>query len=110
MHLSPPCPLPGHVHDDVEMCLNGQEIRGQMFVILSSYRCSTSLQPGYAIDRVSIRADSPYAHALAKNQVGEALVYSKGYDLHSDGTDRDHNKVVGHQVTTKEQGHSALAL
>ena len=41
--------------------------------------------------------------ALAKSQVGDAHVHSKGYDLHSDGTDRDHNKVVGHQVTTKGQ-------
>ena len=54
-------------------------------------------------ERTALRM-SDCGHALAKNQVGEALVHSKGYDLHSDGTDRDHNKVVGHQVTTKEQG------
>ena len=35
-------------------------------------------------------------------------VHSKGYNPHSDGTDRDHNKVVGHQVTTKEQGRVSI--
>ena len=60
-------------------------------------------------ERTALRM-SDCAHALAKNQVGEALVHSKGYDLHSDGTDRDHNKVVGHQVTTKEQGTLSIGF
>ena len=53
---------------------------------------------------------SDCAHALAKNQVGEALVHSKGYDLHSDETDRDQNKVMGHQVSTKEQGTLSIGF
>ena len=48
--------------------------------------------------------------ALAKNQVGDAHVHSKGYDLHSDGTERGHNKVVGHHVITKEQGTLSIGF
>ena len=40
------------------------------------------------------------AHVLAKIQVAEEMLNSQRWDLHSDGTTRDHNKILGHQITT----------
>lgn len=50
-------------------------------------------------ERSSLRfADK--GHVLAKCQLAETLLTSANVDLHSDGTSRDHNKVVGHQLST----------
>ena len=50
-------------------------------------------------ERSSLRfADK--GHVLAKCQLGEELLNSSCADLHSDGTSKDHTKVVGHQLST----------
>jgi hypothetical protein len=45
---------------------------------------------------------SDRGHYLAKYHVAETLVNTKHWDLHSDGTSKDHRKFVGHQVTTAD--------
>jgi hypothetical protein len=44
------------------------------------------------------------AHVLSKYQVGEALAGATRWDLHSDGTSRDHNKIIGQQVNISDVG------
>ena len=38
------------------------------------------------------------AQVLSKYQLTESMVTSKSWDMHYDGTTRDHNKILGHQV------------
>ena len=38
-------------------------------------------------------------HVLAKIQLGDEMNKAEGWDLHSDGTTKDHRKYMGHQVT-----------
>lgn len=50
-------------------------------------------------ERTSIRfADK--GHVLAKYHLVDTLIHSTNVDLHSDGTSRDHNKILGHQFST----------
>ena len=39
------------------------------------------------------------AHVLSKFQVAEEIISSEKWDLHGDGTSRDHQKILGNQVT-----------
>ena len=41
------------------------------------------------------------AHVLSKIQVGEVIEQCQMWDHHSDGTTRDHNKIVGTQINTE---------
>ncbi|XP_064622531.1 uncharacterized protein LOC135484780 [Lineus longissimus] len=55
------------------------------------------------------------AHVLAKLQVAEECSESKCWDLHSDGTSRDHNKIIGKQITlesgqTRSVGFTPVAV
>ena len=50
-------------------------------------------------ERTSLRfADQ--GHFLAKFQIAEAMVEEEHFDLHIDGTTRDHRKYVGQQITS----------
>jgi hypothetical protein len=48
-------------------------------------------------------------HWLSKYQVGESL-QKETWDLHSDGTTRDHRKIMGHQVTLKSGNSLSLGF
>ena len=61
----------------------------------------------FPYERTALRM-SDCAHALAKNQVGEAHVHSTGYDLHSDETDRDHNDKT--RFGTQEELHKGMGF
>ena len=55
------------------------------------------------------------AHVLSKYQVAESMVTSEKWDLHGDGTSRDHKKIVGQQITldsgkTLSTGFSQVAV
>ena len=50
-------------------------------------------------ERTSLRfADQ--GHFLAKFQIAEAMVEEEHFDLHIDGTTRDHRKYIGQQITS----------
>lgn len=52
-------------------------------------------------ERTSLRfADQ--GHYLAKYHVAETMLHSDHFDVHFDGTTRDHRKYVGQQVTTSQ--------
>lgn len=48
-------------------------------------------------------------HALTKIQIFDEIT-SQRFDLHLDGTSRDHKKVVGHQVTLQDRRQLSLGF
>ena len=43
-------------------------------------------------------------HVLSKYQVAEGILGSEMWDWHSDGTTRDHNKIICPQINTNNLG------
>ena len=43
-------------------------------------------------------------HVLSKYQVDETIQQSERIDFHSDGTSRDHKKIIGQQFNCSEHG------
>ena len=44
------------------------------------------------------------AHVLSKYQVADTIQQSERIDVHSDGTSRDHKKIIGQQFNCNQYG------
>ena len=79
--------------------VSGNNCGPVMQTVASQLFCVDIPSSALPSERSAIRfADQ--GHCLAKIQIADAILQSTSYDIHTDGTSRDHRKYVGQQITT----------
>ncbi|XP_076447511.1 uncharacterized protein LOC143284579 [Babylonia areolata] len=107
----------GHYTPTVQACvieLMGNEIAasrvGPVIKCVLSHLCSKqNIQLCDLPSKTTCLRFADIGHALSKMQIAEELK-SQLFDLHVDGTSRDHRKIVGHQITLQSGKQLALGF
>ena len=82
---------------------------GKVIQTVTSHLTGNKLELAELPSKTTALRFADIGHALTKIQIFNEIT-SQRFDLHLDGTSRDHKKVVGHQVTLQDRRQLSLGF